>query len=56
LKVLTQCDSRWNSFGLDPKGNPTHDDNQPRGNVGVKQMIAQSSLEVENDRQAGEVS
>ena len=51
-----QRDSGWHRLWLDPERDPGHDDDQTGGDVGVEQVVAESTLEHEDALEAGELS
>ena len=51
-----QGDPGGHGLGLDPERDPGHDDDQTGGDVGVEQVVAESTLEHEDDLEAGELS
>ena len=49
-------DPGGDGFGTYPEGDPRHDDNQTRRDVGVEDVVAQTTFEMQFDLQAGEVT
>ena len=48
----SQRDPSRDSFWLNPERDPGHDDNQAGWNVGVEEIVTQSSFELKNHLQA----
>ena len=51
-----QRDPGGDSLRLDPEADPGHDHDQTRGDIGVKQVVAQPPLEHEHNLQTREVT
>lgn len=49
-------DPSRDGLGLDPEGDPGHDDGDGGGDVGVEQVIAQATPQVEHHSQTREIA
>jgi len=51
----SKCDTCRNRLRFDPEWNPGHDDDQASRDVGMEEVVAQPTFELEDDLQTSEL-